>query len=159
MKYDATPLIDYLNDKKVLFELHHHPRSVSAMRTAAVQHVSGKHFAKAVVVRGGGRPLLAVLPAHLRLDLDKLSRLSRIDDLELVEEAEFFNLFPNCEVGAMPPFGHMFDMDIYIDDDIAVAPEVHFNACTHSHTISLSGKDFLKAAEGVVGDISADPET
>ena len=156
MKYDATPLIDYLNEKEVPFELHHHPYSVTAMRTAAAEHVTGKHFAKAVVVRTGEKPLLAVLPAHFQLDLEKLSRLCGLSDLELADEHEFVNLFPNCEVGAMPPFGRMYDMDVYIDDDIAVAPEVHFNACTHSHAISLSGKNFLKAAEGVVGDISAD---
>lgn len=117
-----------------------------------MEHVSGKNFAKTVVIRSIDGFFLAVLPAHLQVDFEKLENLSRKRPLRLSTEQEFAALFPFCEVGAMPPFGRMRYLDVYIDDDIALVPEVTFNACTHEHTITMPGRGFLRAAEGVVGD-------
>lgn len=164
--YDATPLMRYLDDRGILYTVDEHPQTATAQQTAEVEHVSGKRFAKTVVVKSGGRILLAVVPAHLKVDLEKLERVHGSGPLDLATEEEFASLFPDCEVGAMPPFGKLYSqpssiekvpLDVYIDDDIAVAPEVTFNACSHRHTLTVSGKDFLKAAEGVVADISAPP--
>lgn len=153
--YDATPLLDYLSSRNITFKVDKHPRTLTAMETAAAEHVSGKRFAKTVVVHSADeRDFLAILPAHLHVDLEKLSRLAGGEIVGLADEDRFARLFPNCEVGAMPPFGHLYELDVYIDDDIAVAPEVTFNACSHEHTITISGKDFLKATEGVVGDFT-----
>ena len=74
--------------------------------------------------------------------------------MTLATEEEFASTFPNCQIGAMPPFGRMYSLGVFIDDDIASAPEVTFNACTHEQTLTISGADFLKAAEGLVGDFS-----
>jgi Ala-tRNA(Pro) deacylase len=154
--YDAKTLVNYLTERGIAFEVEKHPKTYTAMETAAAEAVSGKRFAKSVVVMAGGKPVLAVLPAHLKVDLEKLSRISGKSTLRLAKESEFETLFPNCEVGAMPPFGRLYSMPVYIDDDIAVAPEVTFNACSHEHTITMSGKNFLKAAEAVVGDFTKD---
>jgi Ala-tRNA(Pro) deacylase len=154
--YDATALFEYLDSRGIPFKVMHHRETATAIETAKAEHVSLKRFAKTVVVKAGDALALAILPAHLKLDLDKLRRVWKINDLRLASEAEFKSRFPDCEVGAMPPFGHLYALDVFIDDDIAVAPEVTFNACIHEYTITVSGKDFLKAAEGVVADISAE---
>ena len=154
--YNAKMVMDYLREKGVRYTVHKHAETATAQETAAAEHVSGKGFAKTVVVRSGDEMLLAVVPAHLQVDLSKLARLSGGGVLELAEEEQFRSLFPDCEVGAMTPFGKVYSLDVFIDDDIAVAPDVTFNACSHEHTITVSGKDFLKTAEGVVGDISED---
>jgi Ala-tRNA(Pro) deacylase len=166
--YNATPVIDYLDSRKILYRVDRHPKTATAQETAHVEHLSGKRFAKTVVAKSGHKLLLAVVPAHLKVDVEKLERLHGEGPLRLATEAEFAHYFPNCDVGAMPPFGHLYSqlaaavpepIEVYIDDDLAVAPSVTFNACSHEHTITLSGKDFLKATEGVVGDISLDPCT
>ena len=150
-------VLDQLTESGVPFKVGSHRPAVTAMETAAAQHVSGKRFAKAVVVKGEGRDILAVLPAHLQVDLTKLERLACSGDLKIASEAEFSDRFPNCQLGAMPPFGHLYGLEVYIDDDIASAPEVTFNGGTHDLTITMTAKDFLKTAEGVVGDFSQDP--
>jgi Ala-tRNA(Pro) deacylase len=154
--YDATPLITYLDARGIPYRVERHPRTTTALETAQVEHRSGRRFAKTVVsVAPGGRLLLAVVPATLRVDLDKLWRLSRRGPLRLASEDEFAGRFPNCEPGAMPPLGRLYNLDVYVDDDLAVAEEVTFNACSHIHTLTLDGKDFLKAVEATVGDISS----
>ncbi len=161
--YDATQVIQYLNARDILFRIDRHRKTATAQETAEAEHISGKLVAKTVVVRAGPRMLLAIVPAHLRVDLEKLEALHGQGKLELATEEEFADLFPDCDVGAMPPFGKLYmqpsavgdePLDVYIDDDIATAPSVTFNACSHEHTITLSGKDFLKATEGTVADIS-----
>jgi Ala-tRNA(Pro) deacylase len=161
--YDASLVLDYLDRRGILYRVQRHAPSRSAQETAELEHVSGKRFAKTLVVRSGFGFILAVLPAHLHLDFRKLEHLHGRGPLRLAREEEFAGLFPDCEAGAMPPFGRLYRQPgrtipeaiaVYIDDDLAIAPEVTFNACSHEHTLTVSGKDFLKAVEGKVGDIS-----
>ena len=152
--YDAQHLLDYLDERHIQYQIRQHPRTATAMRTAEVEDVSGKNFAKTVVIESVNKFFLAVLPAHLQVDLRKLEDLSRKRPLKLAGEGDFASLFPSCEVGAMPPFGRLRSLDVYVDDDIALAPEVTFNACSHEHTLTMSGRDFLRASEGVVGDFT-----
>ena len=161
--YDATPVLEYLDRKGILYTVDRHPKTATAQETAEVEHVSGKHFAKTVVLRSDHEILLAVVPAHLRVGLAKLARVHGRGPLRLASEEDFVDTFPNCEVGAMPPFGKLYSqpssptdepLTVYIDDDIATAPRVTFNAGSHEHTLTVAGQDFLKAAEGIVADIS-----
>ena len=155
--YDASELLDYLDERKVPYQVKHHPATTSAQRTAAAEHVSGKHVAKPVVVRTPAqRLLLAVVPAHLRVDLDKLWSLAKVGPLSIATEAEFAESFPDSQPGAMPPFARLHNVEVFVDDDLAVAPEVTFAACSYEHTVTVSGKDFFKLAEARVGDISMD---
>lgn len=152
--YDATPLLDYLKDRGILYQVDWHPRTATALETAEAEHVSGKFFAKTVVLSSGDRKVLAVLPAHLKVDVEKLSHAIGMTDLRLCSESDFSYLFPNCEVGAMPPFGNLCTFDVFVDDDLATAPQVTFNACSHLHTITVSGEDFLRATGGKVIDFN-----
>ena len=152
--YDATPLLKYLKDSGILYKVDWHPRTTTALQTAEAEHVSGKHFAKTVVLVAGDRKILAVLPADLKVDVERLARLTGKADLRLASESDFSYLFPNCEVGAMPPFGNLCTFEVLVDDDLATAAEVTFNACTHLHTITVSGEDFLRATGGKVVDFN-----
>ena len=152
--HDVTPLLKFLNERKIPYRVDHHEPTATATETAQVEHVSGKRFAKTVVVRHDDQMILAVVPAHRHVDLERLSEMTGKGPLELATEKEFSRVFPDCDVGAMPPFGRMYSLDVCIDVDIAICPEVTFNACTHEHTVTVSGRDFLKAAEGQVGSFS-----
>jgi Ala-tRNA(Pro) deacylase len=152
--YDAAPLLKFLNDRRIAYRVEHHMPTATAMETAQVEHVSGKQFAKSVVVKHGKEMFLAVLPAHRQIDIKRLEAVSKKKSLSLATEKEFADLFPNCDVGAMPPFGSMYSLDVYIDIDIATCPELTFNACSHEHTVTVAGRDFLKAAEGVVASFT-----
>lgn len=152
--YDVTPLLRFLNEKRIPYRVDHHEPTATAMETAQVEHVSGKRFAKTVVVRHGEEMFLAIVPAHRQVDLARLSDITGKQPLELATEKEFSEVFPDCDLGAMPPFGRMYSLGACIDVDIAVCPEVTFNACTHEHTVTIAGRDFLRAAEGQVGSFS-----
>src|SRR5258707_5697528 len=107
-------LINYLNEKKVGYEILHHPEAFTAQTIAAAEHVKGRHHAKVVMVKSGGEHLMTVLPADSRVDLEKLEKLTG-KSTSLEREAEFKDLFPDCAPGTMPPFGDLYGVPTYVD--------------------------------------------
>ena len=111
-------LINYLNEKKIGYEILHHPEAFTAQTIAAAEHVKGRHHAKVVMVKSGGEHLMTVLPADSRVDLEKLEQLTgKFTSLE--REAEFKDLFPDCAPGTMPPFGDLYGVPTYVDRNLA----------------------------------------
>ena len=119
-----------------------HPLAFTATSVAGAAHIPGKEMAKTVVVNLDGRPALAVLPADRKVDLERLRRSTGATTIELTNEREFTTDFPGCEVGAMPPFGNLYGLDVYVDPHLAADPEIAFNAGTHTELIRMSYKDF-----------------
>jgi Ala-tRNA(Pro) deacylase len=115
-------------------------------------HVSGKEIAKVVIVKIDGQFAMAVVPAPHKIDLERLREASGAKRVELASEKEFQNLFPDCEVGAMPPFGNLYGLPLYVARPLAEDEEIVFNAGSHTEAIRMRYADFARLANPTVSD-------
>ena len=107
-------------------------------------------WAKTVIIKVDDKIAMAVLPASYRIDFDGLKKALNSKKIELATEEEFAKLFPDCEIGAMPPFGNLYNMDVYVDDSLTEDDEITFNACSHNELMRMAYKDFEKLVTPVV---------
>ena len=135
-------LRNFLELEKVPYVHETHRTAYTAQGVAQEEHVPGKMVAKTVVVKAGDNFALAVMPATARADFAKLKSVLGANDLRLATELEFTGLFPDCEVGAMPPFGNLYGVPVYVDAALAQDKEIIFNAGTHQDTIRMRYTDF-----------------
>ena len=138
----AQKLKEFLDSHNVEYVTINHSPAYTAQRIAELAHIPGKELAKTVVVKLDGKFSMAVLPASHRVDLDYLKRGVTAGNVEVATEDEFKNLFPDCEVGAMPPFGNLYDMDVYVAERLTEDEEIAFNSGSHTELVKLSYKDF-----------------
>lgn len=138
----AQKLKEFLDSRNVEYITINHSPAYTAQRIAELTHISGKDLAKTVIVKLDGEFAMAVLPASHRVDLDYLKRGVKADNVEVASETEFKDLFPDCEVGAMPPFGNLYDMDVYVAEKLADDEEIAFNSGSHTELVKLSYQDF-----------------
>ena len=143
-----------LEDNHVPYEVHAHRRAFTAKETAAADHAPPSEVAKVVVLKGHDRFLMAVLPASHTLDVARLRQTVGDPDLELASEREFAEAFPACEPGAIPPFGHLFGMPLWVDDSLGRERETICNAGNHRETIHLAYADFVRLAKPQFGEFS-----
>jgi len=143
-----------LDDNRVHYEVHAHRRTFTARETAAADHVPPSEMAKVVVLKTDDRFLLAVLPATHTLDVDLLRETVGDDHLRLASEREFVDAFRECEPGAIPPFGQLFDVPMWVDDSLGREREMVFNAGTHRETVHLAYDDFVRLAKPEFGEFS-----
>jgi Ala-tRNA(Pro) deacylase len=146
-------LIDCLNESKVRYEILHHPEAVTAQRIAQAEHVKGRHHAKVVMIKSGEERLMAVLPADHQIDLEKVGKVIG-KTASLDSEKEFKSLFPDCAIGAMPPFGNLYGLPTYVDKNLAAQDYIVFEAGTHSDAIKLSYRDYEKIVKPQVEDLA-----
>jgi Ala-tRNA(Pro) deacylase len=146
-------LINYLNEKKVNYEILHHPEAFTAQTVAAAEHVKGRHHAKVVMVRSGGEHLMTVLPADCRIDLEKLEKVTG-NPTYLEGETDFKGLFPDCAPGTMPPFGDLYGLPTYMDKSLAEEDYIVFEAGTHTDAIRLNYTDYERTARPRVADFA-----
>jgi len=130
-----------LDDNHVFYSVHSHPKAFTAQAVAAVMHVPGKEVAKSVVLAAGEQTILAVLPASFHVDLMRLSSLLG-REVHLVSEADFISRFPDCEPGAMPPFGKIYGMPVFVDRSLAADKEIVFNAGSRREAVRMRYADF-----------------
>jgi Ala-tRNA(Pro) deacylase len=136
-----------LDDRGVKYVTVRHSPAYTAQEVAASTHISGYEIAKTVIVKVDGRIAMAVIPAPLHVDLRQLKELIGADDLTLASESEFRMLFPECEAGAMPPFGPLYGMDTYVAARLADDEYIAFNAGTHTELIRMRYRDFARLAD------------
>lgn len=144
---------DYLEQAKVMFEVHEHAPAYTAQEIAAEEHVSGYKLAKTVLVRADDRYVLCVLPAALKVDMEKVAEVVDADQVFLADETDMAKLFPDVEVGAEPPFGNLYDLPTIVDNSFAEDEEIVFQAGTHRQTIRMRFEDYRRLAEPVIADI------
>ena len=140
-------LKDYLDKHEIEYDCIDHPPTITAEETAQSTHISGKQFAKTVIVNVDGRMAMAVVHAPDYLDLDNLRRSVGAKNVRLATEEEFKDAFPDCELGAMPPFGNLYGMEVFVERDLPTDEKIVFNAGTHSEALAVSYGDFYKLVE------------
>ena len=124
-----------------------HDRAITAHDTAETMQIARHLFAKTVMLKVDGKLTMMVMPAAYRIDLTRLSRALGGPLVELAEEPEFKDAFPDCEVGAMPPFGHLYGMPVYVDSRLAHQTEIAFNAGSHTEALRMPYPDFERLAQ------------
>lgn len=134
----------YLDENNVKYVSIKHSSAFTAQEIAASAHISGKEFAKTVMIKIDGKMAMAVLPASYKIDFNLLKEIFGTPKITLATEAEFKYFFPDCEVGAMPPFGNLYDMEVYVAETLAEDEEIAFNAGTHTEMIQLKYEDFAR---------------
>jgi len=137
-------LRQFLDSNAVKYVTVQHSPAYTAQELAARAHVPGKDWAKTVMVKLDGKMAMAVVPASGRVIFDLLREATGAGVAELATEREFADLCPGCEVGAMPPFGNLFGMDVYVDQALAEDAEIAFNAGTHTEMMRLPFSDFAR---------------
>lgn len=147
-------LKDFLDDHGVKYTLISHSPAFTAQEIAESAHIPGKWLAKTVMVKLDGKIAMAVLPATCRVDLDLLKVAASARMAELASEDEFKYLFRGCAVGAMPPFGNLFGVPVYVADILREDEEIAFNAGTHSELMRLTYRDFERLVKPTVARIS-----
>ncbi len=135
-------LKEHLDNHHVKYVTIKHSSAYTAQEVAASAHIPGKELAKTVMVKVDGAIAMAVLPASHKVDFDLLKEAAGADAVALASEEEFEGMFPDCEIGAMPPFGNLYGMAVFVADSLADDEEIAFNAGSHRELIKLAYKDF-----------------
>jgi len=148
---------DLLDDQHVKYVVISHSKAFTAQGIAAISHISGREVAKTVIVKLDGALGMAVLPASFQIDLLALKNVTGVREADLASEREFKQHFPDCETGAMPPFGNLYGIPVYVDKTLTQDKEIAFNACSHHELIKLSYADFERLVHPVVLDFAATP--
>jgi Ala-tRNA(Pro) deacylase len=124
-----------------------HDRTITAQETAEAARIAHQHFAKTVMLKVDGKLAMMVMPASYRIDLIRLSRAMGGSLVELAQEEEFRDAFPDCELGAMPPFGHLYGMSVYVDSRLTGHAEIAFNAGSHTDVVRMPYHEFERLAQ------------
>ena len=149
-------LEEYFIRNDVGFAEQHHPKAFTAQEVAASDHVSGRIVAKVVIVWANGRLAMLVVPAPRRVDFDKAATALGASDLRLAEEDEFAGMFPDCEAGAMPPFGNLYGVPVYTDSALAENLNLVLQAGTHTETMGIRFDDYERLVRPVLVDLTQD---
>lgn len=137
----------FLDGNNIKYVSIKHSNAYTSQEIASSAHVSGKEFAKTVMIKMDEKMAMAVLPASYHIDFEKMKKTLESDKVTLANEAEFKYHFPDCEVGAMPPFGNLYDMDVFVAEALTQNDEIAFNAGTHTELIKMRYKDFEQLAK------------
>jgi Ala-tRNA(Pro) deacylase len=132
----------FLDENKIKYISIQHSSAYTAQEIAAVAHIPGKDLAKTVIIKIDGKMAMAVLPASYKVSFENLKEALGVKEVRLAYEQEFIDKFPDCDVGAMPPFGNLYGMEVYVAQSLAENEEIAFNACNHTELIKMSFADF-----------------
>lgn len=135
-------LKEFLDRERIKYLSIVHSTAYTAQEVAASTHITGKELAKTVIVKLDGEMAMAVLPANRKIVLQDLREVTGSDQVKFPSEEEFKERFPDCETGAMPPFGNLYEMEVYAAASLAENEEIAFNAGSHTEVIKLAYKDF-----------------
>ena len=150
---DPVPAEHYLHGQHVRFSVHHHQPAYSAQRLAQVEHIPGRMVAKVVIAFADDRMVMLCIPAPCRVNLLRLMNALGTDNVRLAREDEFARAFPDCELGAMPPLGSLYDMPVWVDRTLAEGERIAFPAGTHTATVEMDYLDFAHIACPVMADL------
>jgi Ala-tRNA(Pro) deacylase len=138
----ANRLFKFLDENNIKYVTLKHSPAYTAQEVAASAHIPGKEIAKTVMVKLDEKMAMAVLPASETVNFSKLKKSSGANDADLATESEFRDLFPNCEVGTMPPFGNLYGMPVYSDIRLAEDEQIAFSAGSHAEVVRMPYPDY-----------------
>ncbi len=138
-----SKLKKYLDENKIKYIIISHSSAYTAQEIAARAHIRGRELAKTVLLKIDGKMVMAVLPASYKINFEQLAKELNSSNVRLAYEQEFMDRFPDCEIGAMPPFGNLYGMEVFVAKSLMQDEEISFNACSHTELIKLSLKDFV----------------
>ncbi len=147
----------YLTEAGVPYTVQPHRTAYTAQTVAAEVHEKGEHVAKVVIVKAGQKLVMLVLPAPARVDLERVKQALDVTYAALAREDEFKHVFPDCDLGAMPPFGNLYKLPVYLDRHLAQQPELVLQAGTHQVTMRIPMADYRRLAQPEVGDFILEP--
>jgi Ala-tRNA(Pro) deacylase len=150
-------LRQFLDENQVRYVVLSHSKAYTAQGIAERAHISGNEVAKTVILRKDGELCMAVLPASRHVDLAAFAQETGSDDVVLASENEFRDRFPDCELGAMPPFGNLYGIRVFVDSSLAREREIAFNAGSHLELVQLAYIDFARLVEPSVVDFATGP--
>ena len=145
-------LQSYLDAHKISYQLLGHPEAFTASEMAHTLHISGKMVAKVVIVKTDDRFVMAVLPSNWQVNFEGLTDVLGGGRVRLATEEELKELFPDCEVGAMPPFGNLYGLEVVVDQSLAEDEKIIFQAGTHLGAMKLRYRDFADLVHPKVAD-------
>ena len=143
-------LKEFLDSNNVKYVSVTHSTAYTAQEIAALTHTKGRDMAKTVIVKLGDSLAMAVLPASFRADLEHLKEGIGVETISLATESEFRARFPGCETGAMPPFGNLYGMPVFVDESLTKEKEIAFNAGSHNELMRLAYADFQRLVQPMV---------
>ena len=143
-------LREFLDEQNVKYVVISHSPAYTAQEVAATAHIPGKEIAKTVIIKVDGKMAMAVLPAPNKVDFELLQKALGAKNIELATEEEFKYLFPGCEIGAMPPFGNLYNMPTYAGEALGEQEEIAFNAGSHKELVKLSHKDYIRLVKPTI---------
>lgn len=150
----AERLQQYLGEHAVAFQRQQHSTAYTSAEVAASEHLPGKMVAKTVIVFADGKMVMLVLPSTDLVDYKKAASILAAAEFRLASEAEFGATFPDCAIGAMPPFGNLYHLPVYVDSSLAADETIVFVAGTHTETMSMRYADFARLVQPVVEDFA-----
>jgi Ala-tRNA(Pro) deacylase len=150
----AKKLKEFLDNNKIKYVSITHSSAYTAQEIAASAHIPGKELAKIVILKVDGKMTMAVLPASYKVDFDIFKEAAEASSIRLADEHEFVDKFPGCEPGAMPPFGNLYGVDVYVAKSLSEDEEIAFNAGTHTELIKMAYKDFERLVKPKVIEFS-----
>jgi Ala-tRNA(Pro) deacylase len=149
-------LKDFLDKNGIKYISISHSLAYTAPEIAASAKIHGKEMAKTVIVKIDGKLAMAVLPTTKKVDTELLKKASGAKDVLITKEDEFKDVFPECDIGAMPPFGNLYGMDVFVDESLGEDREIAFNAGTHTELIKMAYGDFFKLANPRIAKFSTE---
>jgi len=149
-----SKLREFLDSHNIKYLVISHSLAYTAQGIAALAHVSGKKLAKTVIVKIDGTLAMAVVPASFHVNLELLRAVAGARAVEIASELEFQDAFPDCETGAMPPFGNLYDMAVYADSSLAEEEEITFSAGTHRELVRMHWRNLARLVNPVVADLT-----
>src|SRR5437762_12327384 len=140
-------LKEFLDREKVKYVSIVHSTAYTAQEVAASAHITGKELAKTIIVELDGKMAMAVLPANRKIVLQDLREVTGSDEVKFASEEQFRKQFPDCETGAMPPFGNLYGMDVYVAESLTQNDEIAFNAGSHTEVMKMAFRDFERLVQ------------
>ena len=150
----AEKIKEFLEKERISFQVLEHHLVYTASEMAEAMHLPGHQVVKSVIVNGDGKWMLCVLPSTHKIDFEKLKKAFSLKEASLANEGKVASLFPGCDVGAMPPFGQMAGLQVYVDKDLQENETIAFNAGTHTDMLKVKFKDYLQITKPFLGDFS-----
>ena len=150
----SKKLANFLNENNIKYVVIKHSKAYTAQEVAASLHIPGKELAKSIILKVNGNFAMVVLPANYRVNFDLLKSALGKENVRLALEKDFKSLFPDCEIGAMPPFGNLYNIPVYMAQSLNDDEEISFNAGTHTEVIRMPLNDYKRLVKPKVVEIS-----